>query len=332
MRKSCAASIIGAGLLAATLTSPPAVAITVGDGTLADWNVTVGDNNTSNFATVAPVGATLLGATISDNNDTSNSYNFAPAPGGPLGGGQDFDAEFMAAAVGIGASKGHLYVAIATGQRPDNGAATYQPGDLKITNIGGAHPGVYGIELGATSGAAITTTGGAGTTYKLGGSGNANGTDSTPAGQTIGAIFRNATFRTGTYGPLGNPGTQLDTNSAVHSDNNESQAGGAQTITGSGTPIGSVDAIYESGDMVTTQHQIIELEIDMETLLQTGSDHSSWASTVLIFQWGSAAVVDLITTFSLPPIDETPAPEPESIALFGLGVLGLGVARGRKFA
>jgi len=334
MKLKTIASIVGLSVVGALAGAAPAAAITVGDGSLADWGVTVGDNNTSNFATVAPVGATLLGSSASDNNDNSNSYNFAPTPGGPLGGGQNFDSEFLAAAQ----NGKHLYIAISTGQRPDNGAATYEPADLRITNVGGANPGTYGVELGASGGAAITATGGAGATYKLDAFANANGLDATPAGQTIGRIFSNATFRGGAYGIQGNPGTQLDTNPAVHSDNNLSNKDafnnniGAQNMVGSGTAIGTVTSLYESGNTVTTQHQIIELDIDLETLLQTGTDHSSWSTTFLSLQYGPACANDLVVTFALPPSGDIPNPEPATLALFGLGVLGLGFMRRRKAA
>jgi hypothetical protein len=320
-------SIAGFGLFGVTIAAAPAAAITVGDGTLADWNVTVADNNGSNFASLNPVGATLLGSTISDNNDNSNSYTFPSAPGGALGGGQNFDAEFMA----VAQSGTHLYVAISTGQRPDNGAPNYEPGDLKITNTGGANPGVYGVELGSTTGAAITTAGAAGTTWKLDNYADAAGQSAlTPANQTIGAIFKNAIFRTGAYGANGNPGTQLDTLATSHSMENLS--GGPSTITGGGSLIGAVTSIYESGNAVTTQHQIMELDIDLETLLGTGTDHSTWANTFLTLAWGPACANDLVVTFALPPSHDIPNPEPATLAVFGLGVLGFGLVRRRKKA
>ena len=47
---------------------------------------------------------------------------------GPNYGGQDYDAEFLGATI----SNSSLYLAIATGQRPDNGYKNFSPGDIRI--------------------------------------------------------------------------------------------------------------------------------------------------------------------------------------------------------
>lgn len=322
-------------MLGAVASVSSASAITV-DGNMVDWNITLKDGvgtpaTQTNFGTYAPGGATNLGVFVDDHcADNSSSCLFpTQVPGHTIGGGQDFDSEFIAAAQ----NGTKLYIAIVSGQRPDNAAANYEPADLKIGQTGGLNAGVtYGIELGAcgTAAGCVHAVNGTenGVTWALNGSANSAGPGSTPAGQTTGAIFKNASFRTGAYG---DPGIQLDTNTTPHARENASDPNNATPIAGSGLNIGALDALAEGASGSTT-HWVIEMELDLETLLQTGTDHSSWHNTSLDLTWGPSCYNSHIEVTLTTPQGDIPNPEPATLAVFGLGILGLGALRRRKAA
>ena len=98
----CALGLVGNQAGAGTLTV---------DGNLSDWGFHVADNNGSTFVPAAGIG--LIGIQVHDHNDNGGLN----APLDVYSGGQKFDAEMLAAAV----QGGKLFIAISTGQRPDNG-------------------------------------------------------------------------------------------------------------------------------------------------------------------------------------------------------------------
>src|SRR3569623_1864256 len=117
------------------------------DGDLSDWDVVVSDGNESNFYHLNPsIG--LLGYHRDDQSDSAGDGGYL----GPHYGGQNYDAEFM----GVALQDSMLYVAIVTGQRPDNGLERYSPGDILIVTSNG----LFGIEVGGgkggNNGSAIT--------------------------------------------------------------------------------------------------------------------------------------------------------------------------------
>jgi hypothetical protein len=334
MRLRSIASIAGFGLLGAVATAAPAAAMSV-DGSMSDWGVNVVDtpatggcsNTNSTNASICHItdfsavpgtgvgnflsgGGRLLGFSVQDANDTSNAYGNAAGLLSPYFGGQNFDAEFIGAAQ----QNGKLYVAIVTGQRPDNGTADWQPGDLRmqINSLGGPHPatGTYGIELGGgaatgSSSAKITAPGGAGSTYTDDANGFSSGRVATA--WNTGDILKNATFVTHPSNLPLSADTQLS-------------GGDAPTL--------AVTALYETLNSYQLQHNIIEMEIDLSTLLS--NNPNDWPNFTLDLQWGPGCGNDLILTNLQLAANDIPAPA--SLALFGLGILGLGILRRRRAA
>lgn len=168
---------LAAGFLTSTSS---AGTIDIGDGKLSDWGVRLRRNPSKpNFdrlkfkfsdvdgnALPTDFGNTDFTGTgtyngfkfqyfIEDQDDSAGTGSYL----GPHSGGQDYDAEFM----GVGVQDGQLVIGIATGQRTDNGASKFAPGDIFIETA----DGVFAIEVGKGG----TNVGGdpvdPGTTYTL---------------------------------------------------------------------------------------------------------------------------------------------------------------------
>jgi len=263
----------------------PATAAIVVDGSLNDWNVTVTDNDGSNFTSPNTTYG-LAGLPFKeDQSDTAGNGGFV----GPEYGGQNYDAEFMAAA----RNGNTLYLTIVSGQRPDNGLQLYSPGDIRIVVNGTT---TYGIEVGGGAGGGAgtaQTTGTQGSFYNLNGSGYTNSESATPAAQTVGSIWKNVTWTTDPEGL--NVPVQF-------------------TINGGSTEVGTADYVF-TRNTVTTQHSIIELSFDISDLLGPTS------GGVLDFYWGPSCANDQATTEVLVPERDIKTPEPASLSiiLFGLG-------------
>lgn len=127
---------------------------------------------------------------------------------------------------------------------------------MQISSAGGPANGTYGVEIGGGSGhgsfagptGAITTTGGAGSTYNLYSSGTVYSVSSL-ASQTVGSIWKGATFFNGVNGT---EATQINQ--------------------------------YNHGTSAGT----VELQIDLASLLGT-CDPTLWANYTMEFTWGRAA-------------------------------------------
>jgi hypothetical protein len=285
-----AAAIASAG---ATLAAPAHAAIIV-DGNLGDWNVTVADNNGSNFASANTSYGIAGGPFIEDQSDTAGDGGYV----GPEYGGQNYDAEFMAAAL----NGTTLYLALATGQRPDNGLQRYSPGDIRIVANGTT---TYGIEVGGGAGGGAGTAqteGAAGTTYTLNSQGYTSSATSTSAAQTVGSIWKNVTW---INDPLG-----------LHSPVQFA-------INGGSTQVGTADYIY-TRNTVTNQHAIIELSFDVSAIIGSGGG-------LLDITWGPSCSNDLAEVFVVVPSHDIPNPEPATLALFAFG-LGAAALRRRRVA
>ena len=284
-----AAAIAAAG---ATGSLPAAAAIVI-DGNLGDWNVTVADNNGSVFTGANTSYGIDGGPFIEDQSDTAGDGGYV----GPEYGGQNYDAEFMAAA----RNGNTLYVALVSGQRPDNGLQRYSPGDIRIVANGTT---TYGIEVGGGAGGGAGTAqteGAAGSFYNLNSSGYTVSAAATPTAQTVGSIWKNVTW---TNDPLG-------MNSPVQF-----------TINGGSTQVGTADYIF-TRNTVTTQHSIIEFAFDITALIGTGSG-------LLDITWGPSCSNDLAEIFVVVPSRDIPTPAPAALPLFLVGIGGMAMLRRRR--
>jgi hypothetical protein len=237
-------------------------------------------------------------AFIEDTNDKSNNYTV-----GPYGGGQNYDVEFMAAAI----QNGRMYIAVSSGQRPDNGkdlnsggSGTFAPGDFRMVLNGGFQ---YGIEVGGGAGhtggspsAAIDNTA-SGTLYSL----NTSGFTKSSVNQLeAGSVYSGVTWRQGI------------------------QSGPDMQIV-SGTEVLETEYYY-SRDAVTTQHSIIEFSVALSDL------DALAGGTLFTFElhWGPSCGNDLGVVFDIVPSHDVPVPG--ALTLFGVGLAGLGFVRRRRSA
>jgi hypothetical protein len=259
------------------------------DGNLSDWGILVADGTSSQ-----PIGTNYSGLrtdlTGYHLEDTNDLSNSYYL--GPNYGGQNYDGEFFGALL----DGSTLYLSILSGQRPDNGSSSYgglfSPGDIRIeTSLG-----VFGIEVGGgavgNTGAAITE-GANGSTYRVNSSGYTTGHTSLST-QTTGSVWLDADWILDPISPR--QPVQMSINS-------------------SSTMVGTADYIF-TRNSVTRQHSIIELALDMN-------------------MFGGATLYDM---YWLPSCgnDElristqiSSVPEPASVALLGLGLLGIAFMRRR---
>jgi hypothetical protein len=286
--------------------TPPTI-----DGNLSDWGISLDGqkhlvyNTAYGYAynpnqNVEKRGQiTLSGRTIvydlEDSDDTRNNY-----PVGPLGGGQNYDAEALVVSV-VGSN---LYIGISTGQRPDNGAKCFAPGDVCITQ----GTDVWGVEVGGgstTHNASEVVDGNKGTTYGLNPQGYTNWSTQLSS-QKAGSIWEGGTWNVGISGS-GNVPTQLNT-------------GGSK----GGTYLGTSDYVYNF-DSAFGQHAFIELCIPNYAEL-LGNDLGGAS-----IRWAPVCGNDQLSLCVVLPPDQLPGPVPEPASVMIWAVLLLAAACfGRK--
>ena len=251
------------------------------DANLGDWGITVADNNASSLA-LAP-GFELLGAHIEDQDDLAG----IGAPLGPNLGGQRYDAELLA----VAHQSGQLFVALVTGQRPDNELKWFAPGDLLIETSAGR----FGIEIGGGPGGAdgsLLTAGLPGSTYLLQSNGETVEHFWADDLQTTGSIWSNAEWILDPIAPA--VPTQM-------------------SITPTSVQVGMADYVY-TRDSSTTQHSIIELALDVSVF---------GGATIQEIAWRPSCGNDELQV----PLSFVP--EPSSLTLMAGGAL-LVTCRARK--
>jgi hypothetical protein len=125
-----------------------------------------------------------------------------------------------------------LFLAIVSGQRPDNGLTRFAPADIQITTDTAVYRIEVGGGVGGGAGGAIVENA-SGTTYGIDGDGWSTGTVSTPSAQKAGSIWDNSWVIY--YNQLQIPGA---------------------------TKIGTADYVF-TRNSVTTQHSMIELSLPL---------------------------------------------------------------------
>jgi hypothetical protein len=284
------ATTLGLGL---AMSAASASAITI-DGDLSDWGITVADGNNSNFSSPSTT-IGLVSTFTEDQNDFAGNGGYV----GPNYGGQNYDAEFM----GVAVQGKMMYIAIVSGQRPDNGLAYYSPGDIYLTTP----VGIVGIEVGGGVGGGaggLITGGAAGATYNVNSNGYTVSLGSTDAAQTAGSVWANADWIQDPIAP-GSP-VQMD-------------------INGASTKIADADFAYTRNSQ-TSQHSVIELALDLTNLLDEDGNGS------IGIHWSPACgndIVQAMINVSIP-ITNTEIPEPGSVLVWLVGIGMIGAMRARR--
>lgn len=300
------AGLLGTGLIAALVAAGPAHALTV-DGSITDWVVAVGDNNTSNFTTVLPpyAGPTgtvgLFSSAVEDQNDNAGLGGYL----GPNYGGQAYDVEYMAVAVQTPLSgslaDSTIYIAVSSGLRPDNGFSNFGPGDFYIQAAGK----VFGIEAGGGAGhtggpdSAAQTAGDAGSTYALASNGHTTGHSENSgalADQTVGSIWEGGDW---IMDPI-SPATPVQLKTDI-----------------SGTKVGDVDSFVYTADTLTDQHSYIELAMSAAPFIDTDGN------LVFSVHWGPGCGNDVLEVALAIVPERIEVPEPSSMGVLGLGLTAL---------
>jgi len=230
------------GLVVATVASPCFAGLLV-DGSLSDWGVVVADRNAS-VLSFAP-GLNVLAYDVEDQNDDAGISAYL----GPNYGGQDYDAELLAVAF----DEGKLFIALVTGQRPDNGFKLFAPGDLRFATS----EGVYGLEIGGGPGGgdgSLLLEGAPGSTYTLYSDGQTSGHAWADPAQTTGSLWRNVGWINDAIPPAGPTQLKIDSASAC---------------------VGMADYVY-TRNVYTKQHAVIELSLDIGLFNGAVIDTISW--------------------------------------------------------
>jgi PEP-CTERM motif len=286
----------------------------------------------------------------SDDAATSSTGNWAV---GPEYGGQNYDTEFLGAAVQQHGSNGlndaTMYLAILSGLRPDSGANQFGPGDIFLHPLDkdgtivqeGGKDVTFAIEVGGGSAGspANQSAGGNGWTYNVDPSSGytASVAESTAAdGLNIGDIVKitdaaNQVIMTPAYLGSGNTyAVQIKDSAFTHSG-----AFGSVTSMMDNWTAGSCNQIdpatgASNGTATCDQHSIIELAFEMGLFgsyvyLDGGQQHLAFS-----VYWGPACGNDVVATEF--DIGWREAPEPGTLAIFAVGLLGLGfpMARARR--
>jgi hypothetical protein len=249
---------------------------------------------------------------------------------GPNSGGQDYDSEF----IGVGIDAGRLVIVIVTGQRPDNGAAYYSPGDIRIETSGG----IYGVEVGGGRGGVNYSSignqfdgGDAGSYFKLTSSGYTN-VNADSGGYTNGAKFDSTSHVAGSIWltddndwkqdpiPGGSGPAQGPPNYAGNEYVQLQFDGGTYVDDALSYVYRFTNGTEGPGAVNLGQHAVIELAIDLKVFNGASIDLVQWApSCGNDFVWVTPGIITITET-----------PEPSTLVLGLLGTCGVAGLRWRR--
>jgi len=226
---------------------------------------------------------------------------------GPNFGGQNYDAEFL----GVGSDATKLYIVIVTGQRPDNGATNFSPGDIRIVTS----TAVFGIEVGGGGTAGKTfainnSTGYTDTSYNgtLNGSSFTGGVATDTTSHLAGTLWKNGNW---TSDPLSS-GPPVGEHGAPNFDGNEPVQ---LQFTGGIAAGAATSFIYNTA--AGTEHAVIELAIDLNL----------FSGIINQIQWAPGCGNDFVYVNNLG----IHSPEPATLVMGLLGVAGVaGLRRFRR--
>jgi hypothetical protein len=181
----------------------------------------------------------------------------------------------------VAADGANLFVAIVSGQRPDNGFARFSPGDLRIETSAGTYWLEIGGGAGASSGLALLD-GTAGSTYTLNSIGFTIAHAATDPAQTVGSIWSNVNA---ILDPIGN---NEPTQFAIHPGS---------------THIGDADYVY-TRNAASSEHSVIEISIPIGLFAGATIESMHWRPSC------DNDEVDVALNY---------VPEPATVALLALG-------------
>ncbi len=267
---------------------------------------------------------------------------------GPEAGGQNYDAEFLGAAVkqsntAPGLAGATLSLGILSGLRPDNGPTEFGPGDIFITtrNADGSVKSTYGIEVGGGVGCATTNCnqqkGDQGSTYGVNSQGYTDASGNPGAGN--GAQTQdNSSTKIGDVFKITSSSQVVNTPSYLGAGNGYAvELNGANLTDADGTTgyIGTVNSMMANWsasmcaqatggpDQSCSDHSIIEAALNLGLFAGDAYTVGDEQFLSMSIYWGPDCGNDVVATDFTIGWQE-PVPEPGTMAIFLTGLIGLG--------
>ncbi len=251
---------------------------------------------------------------VEDTDDSSNVYYV-----GPVAGGQNFDAEFLAAHV----AAGNLYLAIGSGQRTNNGVQYFEPGDIQIVTknkVSGLY-NIYGVEVG-NGGSDLDNKG---ATFTMDGNGYATGSTLYTGTRAAGNLFQTATGVADLSSAVANAKWIAGYGSGSGFDAPYQRVQLDLASLALTTPKGSVALNFQDANSSLGQHAFIEAGIDLRLF--------STDEQIMYVGWAPGCANDR-SYMEVVLEGASGIPEPASLLIWSLfgGAAGIAAIRRRRRA